>query len=167
MALQVNQPTVAQSSETAARAYNSNVRLSKRALDDMKRVTPVPTIATAEVPATGFVPSAYTLLLSRIENNAADGAPERESIEELARMLAAKVARMSERTKRQISALPEFAAAGLTDLSALPMHVRTRLVDNASVQSLLALLKHPLFASYIKDAQRASLYGPSGMLLAS
>ena len=153
MALQVNQPTVAQSSETAARAYNSNVRLSKRALDDMKRVTPVPTIATAEVPATGFVPSAYTLLLSRIENNAADGAPERESIEELARMLAAKVARMSERTKRQISALP--------------MHVRTRLVDNASVQSLLALLKHPLFASYIKDAQRASLYGPSGMLLAS
>jgi len=167
MALQVNQPTVAQTSDTAARAYNANVRLSKRALEDMKRVTPVPTIATAEVPAAGFVPSAYTLLLSRIENNAANGTPEMDSIEELSRLLAGKVARMSERTKRQISSLPEFAAAGLTDLSVLPMHIRTRLMDNTSVESLLALLKNPMFVSYIKDAQRASLYGPSGMLLAS
>jgi hypothetical protein len=167
MALQATQPTVAQTGDSAARAYNANVRLSKRALDDMKRVTPAPAIATAEVPATGFVPSAYTLLVSRIENNAANGNPEKESIEELARMLAAKVARMSDRTKRQISALPEFAAAGLTDLGALPMHVRTRLLGNTGVETLLALLKTPLFVSYIKDAQRASLYGPSGMLLAS
>jgi hypothetical protein len=167
MAMQVNQPAVAQNSDTAARAYNSNVRLSKRALDEMKRVTPVPAIATADVPATGYVPSTYTLLLSRIENNAANGTPERQAIDELARMLAAKVARLSERAKRQIAALPEFAAAGLTDLTALPLHVRTRLMNGTAVESLLALLKHPVFASYIKDAQRASLYGPSGILLAS
>lgn len=167
MALQVNQTAVAQASDTATRAYNSNVRLSKRALEDIKRVSPVAAIATAEVPAAGHVPSAYALLLSRIENNAAAGTPERESIEQLARLLSAKLAGLSGAAKRQIAALPEFTAAGLTDLSVLPMHVRTRLAANTGTTPLLALLKHPVFVSYIKDAQRASLYGPSGMLLAS
>ncbi|HEX7927141.1 MAG TPA: hypothetical protein VF678_06085 [bacterium] len=167
MALQVNQSTVAQSNETAARAYNSNVRLSKRAMEDIKRVNPAPAIATAEVAPTGYVPSAYALLLSRIENSAAHGTPERDPIEDLARILAGKMARMSERTKREITALPEFAAADINDLAALPMHVRNRLMNPPAVEALLALLKHPVFASYIKDAQRASLYGPTGMLLAS
>lgn len=167
MALQVNQTAVAQANESATRAYNSNVRLSKRALEDLKRVTPVAAIATAEVSPAGHVPSAYTLLLSRIENNAASGTPERESIEQLARLLSAKLAGLSGAAKRQITALPEFASSGLTDLSVLPMHVRTRLASNTGTAPLLALLKHPVFVSYIKDAQRASLYGPSGMLLAS
>ena len=167
MALQVNQATVSQTSDTAARAYNSNVRLSKRAMEDIKRVNPVPTIATAEVAPTGYVPNPYTLLLSRIENNADAGTPERESIEQLVRMLSAKLAVISEKGKRQIAALPEFAAAGVTDVSALPMTLRARLMSNTQVDALMALLKHPVLVSYIKDSQRASLYGPSGMLLAS
>lgn len=166
MALQVNQPTVAQNNETAARAYNSNVRLSKRALEDIKRVTPVPVAAT-ETPVNGNVPNPYTLLLSRIENNAMAGTPERESIEELARMLTLKLGRLPEKAKRQIAALPEFAEAGLTDVSALPMHLRARLASNASTEALLRLLKHPVVVGYIKDSQRATLYGPSGLLRAS
>ncbi len=166
MALQVNQAVVAQNSESAARAYNSNVRLSKRALDDMKPVTPV-RVVTAETPVTGYIPNPYTLLLSRIENNAANGTPERDSIEQLARLLTAKVPGLSEKAKRQIAALPEFASAGESDLAALPMHLRGRLMDNTTVEPLFALLKHPVFASYMRDAQRASLYGPTGMLLAS
>jgi hypothetical protein len=166
MPLQVNQPTVAQNSESAARAYNSNVRLSKRALEDMKRVPPA-RVASAETPVTGYVPNPYTLLLSRIENSAAAGKPERDSIEQLARMVTPKLAGLPEKAKRQIAALPEFSAAGLTDLSALPMHLRTRLMENSAVEPLLALLKHPAFMSYIRDSQRASLYGPTGMLLAS
>jgi hypothetical protein len=166
MALQVNQPTVTQNNESAARAYNSNVRLSKRALEDMKRVPPVQ-VASAETAVTGYIPNPYTLLLSRIENNAAAGTPERDSIDQLARMLTAKLPGIPDKAKRQIAALPEFSAAGLSDLSALPMGLRGRLMENRSAQTLLALLKHPLFASYIKDSQRASLYGPTGMLLAS
>jgi hypothetical protein len=162
----VNQPTVAQNNETASRAYNSNVRLSKRALEDIKRVNPVPVTAT-ETPVTGYVPNPYTLLLSRIENNAAAGAPERQSIEELARMLNQRIARLSEKAKRQIAALPEFSAAGLSDVSALPTLLRSRLLANTAADALLKLLKNPVFVSYIKDSQRVSLYGPSGMLLAS
>ena len=166
MALQVNQAVVTQNSETATRAYNSNVRLSKRALDDLKRVNPVPVTAT-EPGVTGFVPSTYTLLLSRIENSAAEGRADRGAAEQLLRFVANKLAAVSEKSKRQIAALPEFNAAGLSDFTSLPLQVRTRLSDNVGVEPLLKLLKHPVFASYMRDAQRASLYGPSGMLLAS
>jgi hypothetical protein len=166
MAMQVAQTASAPSSETAARAYNSNLQLTKRDAETTKR-GPAVRVASRVVEVPGYAPNPYTLLISRIENAALQGQTERAAIAQLAQLLAERVPTLSEKARRQIAELEEFKVTGISTLSRLPMEAQGRLTSAGQSPALLNLLKQPLFVSYIKDSQRAALYGPRGILLAS
>jgi hypothetical protein len=165
MALSVTEPAVAHNTEAAPRS-STGVKLSKRAQDDLKQKDPAPG-KVKEPERTALTANPYTLLLSRIENSAASGAPDRAAVEQLGRFLAIRLAGLGQRAQRQIAALPEFAAAGLSDVAGMAERVRGQLANGAAVGPILALLKHPSFMAHVKDLPRASVYGPRGLVQAS
>lgn len=154
-----------QTNDMAARSYSAHVNLSKREPEIVKR-DPSVRMSVPELEANGFTPSPYTVLVSRIENR---GAADPTAVDELADWLEQRLPRISEQSRRRIAALPEYAAAGLTsDFNSLPRQIAARLRDGSVAQAMLALLKHPVFAAYMKDQQvRVAMYGPRGILRAS
>jgi hypothetical protein len=162
--------------DLAPRSYSAHVNLSKRGQEIVKRESPI-RLTVPELEANGLAPSVYTVLVSRIENR---GAGDTTAVDELADWLDQRLPRISEQARRRIMSLPEYEGAGLTpefDSMARQMAARLRTRNEASTpnsqpdsitQSMLSLLKHPLFAAYMKDQQvRIAMYGPRGFLRAS
>ena len=167
--MNVVQSQLNQKRDGAARAYSTpmNLSQSKRAAEPAIAEAAAPArIRVAELQASGLAPSAYTVLVSRLENR---GTGDVQAVDELAGYLGERLARTSDPTLRRLAALPEYAAAGLTpDLATLPKQLAARLHDASATQPLLALLKHPVFAATMKDQQAPiPLYGPRGNLRAS
>jgi hypothetical protein len=165
-----------QTGNLAAGAYSAHVNLSKRGQEIVKRAAPA-RVTVQELEAGGLAPSVYTVLVSRIENR---GAGDATAVDELADWLDQRLPRISDQARRRIMRLPEYEAAGLTpEFDSLARQVAARLrtrsekpepgaAQDSVTQTMLDLLKHPLFAAYMKDQQvRVAMYGPRGLLRAS
>lgn len=164
--MQVAQTQLNQNKDVAARAYQTHVKLSKRAQELIEQDPAVPVrVSVPELEAGGLAPSVYTVLVSRVENRGADPA----AVDELAGWLDQRLPGISEQARRRLAALPEYAAAGLTaDVATLPRQIAARLREGTHTPALLALLKHPVFANIMKDQQApVASYGPRGLLRAS
>jgi hypothetical protein len=164
--MQVAQSQLNQNKDVATRAYQSHVKLSKRAQELIEHDPAVSVrVSVPELEARGLTPSVYTVLVSRIENGGADPV----AVDELAGWLDQRLPSISEQARRRLVALPEYAAAGLpTDVATFPRKLAARLREGSQTPALLALLKHPVFAGIMKDQQApVGLYGPRGVLRAS
>lgn len=162
----VQSQQLGQHSDLAARAYNTHVNPKQPGpafpLDEAAPVK----VSVAELEATGLAPSAYTVLISRLENR---GAADPVVVTELTDWIATRLPHISDQARRRIVALPEYAAAGLKlEFATVGRQIAARLGQDGVTDAMLALLKHPLFTAYMKDQQiRAALYGPRGVLRAS
>jgi hypothetical protein len=164
--MQVAQTQLNQNKDVATRAYQTHVKLSKRAQELIEGEDGGPLrVRVQELEAGGLAPSAYTVLVSRVENRGADP----EAVDELAAWLDQRLPGISEQARRRLIALPEYAAAGLApDVATLPRQISTRMREDSQIPALLALLKQPVFAGIMKDRQvPVASYGPHGALRAS
>jgi hypothetical protein len=103
--------------------------------------------------------------VSRVENRSGDPA----AVADLAAWLEQRISALSEQTRRRLTALPEFSAAGLSrELGPVARQIAARLQAAPATPELLALLKQPVFASVMKDQQApVASYGPRGLLRVS
>lgn len=155
-----------QNHDLAARTYSAHVNLSKRGPDAPVASDGPVRMSVAELEANGLAPSAYTVLVSRLENR---GANDTTAVADLAEWIDARLPRISDQARRRIVALPEYGAVGLKpEFDSLARQIADRLNKGGVTEAMLALLKHPVFAAYMKDQQvRVAMYGPRGMLRAS
>jgi hypothetical protein len=162
----VQSQTLGQNNDLAARTYGAHVSLSKREPEAaLKRDQPV-RMTVSDLQASGLAPSVYTVLVSRIENR---GSTDPAAVEELADWIDQRSPRITDQARRRIMALPEYEAAGLKpDFNTLARQISDKLAKGSVSDAMLVLLKHPVFAAYMKDQQvRVAMYGPKGMLRAS
>ena len=162
----VQSQQLGQHSDLATRAYNTYVNAPKPGpAFPLEEAAPVK-VSVAELEATGLAPSAYTVLVSRLENR---GGSDTSAIVELTDWIDSRMPHLSDQARRRIAALPEYAAAGLKpEAGALGPQIAVRLGQDGVTDSMLAFLKHPLFTAYMKDQQvRTTVYGPRGLLRAS
>jgi hypothetical protein len=155
-----------QNHDLAARTYSAHVNLSKRGPEAQGEGAGPVRMGVAELEANGLAPSAYTVLVSRLENR---GANDTTAVTDLAEWIDARLPRISDQARRRIVALPEYGAAGLKpEFDSLARQIADRLNKGGVTEAMLALLKHPVFAAYMKDQQvRIAMYGPRGLLRAS
>lgn len=153
-----------QTKDMAARSYSVHASLSKRGADLAKSRQPGRVTVPEE--ANPLAPSPYTVLVSRIENR---GSADASAAAKLADWLEVRLPRLSDPSLRRIAQLPETAAAGLSpEPATFAKQIVARLRQGPVAQAMLALLKHPVFAAYMKDQQvRVAMYGPQGSLRAS
>jgi len=155
-----------QNSDLAARTYSAHVNLSKKNPEPQTGTGTTIRLNVADLEANPLTPSAYTVLVSRLENR---GTTDLAAIEELADFIDTRLPRITDQARRRITSLPEYQAAGLTpEFDTLGRQIADRLSKGGVTQAMLVLLKHPVFAAYMKDQQvRVAMYGPRGMLRAS
>jgi hypothetical protein len=158
--------TVGKSSETPARPHNPDLLNRQRVLERYDTASRPAGKATGAEEA-AFSPSAYLMMISRIENQLRRGATDRPAVDQLSRMLAEKLSILTQRTRRSLLELPEVKTLGVDNLSQLPVLARSRLSSGEDTAPLLNLLKTPAFVAAINDEVRTRTYGPQGLLRAS
>ena len=155
-----------QNHDLAARTYSAHVNLSKRGPDAPVASDGPVRMSVAELEANGLAPSAYTVLVSRLENR---GTNDTTAVADLAEWIDARLPRISDQARRRIMGLTEYKAAGLTpEFDTLGRQIAERLSKGGVTQAMLVLLKNPVFAAYMRDQQvRVAMYGPRGLMRAS
>jgi hypothetical protein len=153
-------------SDHAARTYSAHVDLSKKNPEIAPERSTSVRLTVEELEASGLAPSAYTVLVSRLENRSTT---DKAAVQELVDWIGARLPRISEQARRRITGLAEYKAAGLTPaFDTLGRQISERLSKGDGTPALLVLLKHPVFSAYMKDQQvRVAMYGPRGMMRAS
>lgn len=164
--MQLGSNTVTAGAETSARMPNSDVLLARHApakpeLQGNKR----PRSEAAQ--EDGFVRSAYLVLVSRLEDMVRNGARDEGSLAELRVLVGKRMAMLTESARQKVQALGEFQATGASTTQHLPNLLDALLRDRNTAETGFALLKHPLFVSYMKDDRQVVTYGPQGLLRAS
>ena len=119
------------------------------------------------VAKTTYSPSAYMMLVSRLEGMIRRGSVDRDLLVELGAQLNERLAHAPEQARQRIQALGEYSALGVEKFAALPERIVTNLQEQATARTALELLKQPGFAAVMKIESSAQLYGPGGVLRAS
>lgn len=164
--MQMVAATVNQGSENPLRTHNPELQMRQRREPEAE-ATGEQRAAYLALEAQQSAPAAYTMLLSRIDNQLREGGADAALVERLRSLLSERIRSLTAHTRDTLQALPQVQALGVAELDALPEVVQERLREGESTEPVLDLLRTPRFAAIMRDEPRMRFYGPGGMLRAS
>lgn len=164
--MQMVAATVNQGSENPLRAHNPELQMRQRREPEAE-TTGEQRAAYLALEAQQSAPAAYTMLLSRIDNQLREGGADAALVERLRSLLSTRIRSLTAHTREAVQALPQVAELGVNELGTLPEVVQERLREGEGTDTVLDLLRTPRFAAAMRDEPRTRFYGPGGMLRAS
>ncbi|MBI4083688.1 MAG: hypothetical protein HY423_13870 [Candidatus Lambdaproteobacteria bacterium] len=164
--MQINSTTVTPGSNTPNRMPDPNV-LAYRQNQAPAESNGEGRAIKLEIATPGFAPSAYGLMVSRLESLVNRNAVDEPSLERLRAHIAQRIGALGEDSRRALAALAEAHGVQAPRAAQVPARLQELLRNPAQAKTALALLKDTAFAALMKDQPRVRTYGPQGLMRAS
>jgi hypothetical protein len=120
-----------------------------------------------EIATPGYTPSAYALMVSRLESLVNRNAVDEPSLERLRAHIAQRIGALGEESRRALAALADLHGVQAPRATQVPVRLQELLRTPAQAPTALGLLKDTAFAALMKDQPRVRTYGPQGLMRAS